>query len=101
MTNLGKVIITPNSDNLFNVNLYVTPSEIIYSLERAESFCPARVTVQYEGVFAGTAEQQKEYIFNCVESFLYENGYLDKTPPRVRFKDCDYKPSQKLLGAIK
>lgn len=98
---LGKLILTPNDESSFKVNLYVTPSEIIYSLGRADNATNAFVTVQYSGVYAGTVEQQNQYIFNQVEGYLYSKGYLDRVESATMFRDYDYVPSQKLLDAVK
>lgn len=101
MKELGKLVLTPNDETCFNVNLYVTPTEVFYSLKRADFTTNAFVVVQYSGVYAGTVEQQNRYVFSQVERYLYSKGYLDQVKPATMFKDCDYVPSQKLLNAVK
>lgn len=101
MKELGKLVLTPNDETCFNVNLYVTPTEVFYSLKRADFTTNAFVVVQYSGVYAGTVEQQNQYIFNQVEGYLYSKGYLDRVESATMFRDYDYVPSQKLLDAVK
>lgn len=101
MKNLGELILTPSDDSRFDVNMYVTPSEIFYSLKRADFTTNAFVVVQYSGVYAGTVEQQNRYIFSQVEGYLYSKGYLDRVESATMFRDYDYVPSQKLLDAVK
>lgn len=100
MKDLGKIILTPEDKSSFKVNLSVFPNEIFYSLKRADISTNAFVIVQYSGVFAGTVEQQNQYIFNQVEEYLFENGYLNQIESDVIFRDYDYVPSEKLLSVI-